>query len=475
MPTIQITRRQVLRGAGGTSLALPFLPSLVPRKAYGVELIANFPRNFAAFATVHGGVTNENFQPPARLLTERTEIYPGHEVRYGQLAPGGSQLSPVLKAAALTPALAKKVNVLWGFDVPFYIGHHSGGHLGNLLRSDQGPKHLRPFVTVDQFLAYSPSFYKDLSGVRARSLNTGSGGFGCDISYTYSNPSARTGVQGNGRQGVGSLFSSLFSGGTPKPTGEPPRKSIVDGLVATYKALRTSNRRLSPQDRARLDDHVARLDELERKLGATATVKCEARQPGGQGWAATNDLIAMAFSCGVSRLATVSLSGPDHNAAHSHNQGALIPWNQRDFETAFVDLAKKLDAIEIAPGKTLLDHTLVQWTNEAGPTTHDAQEMTVVTAGGAGGFFKTGLYVDFRSKNPQAHLKPFGGAQRQFLGLQYRHWLANVLLAMGSTPTEFEVDGKPGYGDAHMNGSYAPAVAAGVIRDASKPLPIITG
>ena len=34
---IDITRRQLLRGAGGATLALPFLPSLLAETAYGAD------------------------------------------------------------------------------------------------------------------------------------------------------------------------------------------------------------------------------------------------------------------------------------------------------------------------------------------------------------------------------------------------------------------------------------------------------
>jgi len=475
MKTVRLSRRQMLRGAGGISLGLPLLPSVLPSKAFG-NVKVEVPPSFAAFATVHGGVRESNFQPASSLLTERQDLYPGHQIRWGELKVNGNKISEVLRGDGLTPELVKKINVLWGFDLPFYMGHHSGGHLGNYVDSDQGPKGLPQWVTADQFLAYSPKFYKDSDGVRVRSMHYGRGGFQTGITHTYANPSARTGVQRTRQQGIGAMFSQMFAGGVPdnKPEPAEQRAPIVDGILDSYKRLRNGNRRLSADDRERLDDHIGRLDELERTLTAKPDIACEANAPRGESIRAGNDLVALAFACGVSRVATVSMSGPDHNAAHAHNQGVLVPWNQRDFDGGFLDLVKKLDAIEVAPGQTLLDSSLVQWTNEAGHKTHNAQAMTVVAAGSANGFFKTGMYVDYRSKSNNAHLRPFGGAQGEFLGLQNRQWLANILLAMGQDPSDFEKNGQPGYGDAHMHASYRPAVAAGVISDASKPLPVIT-
>jgi len=465
----------MLRGSGGIAVGLPLLPSLLPGKAYGSGLRFEVPPSFAAFATVHGGVRESNFQPSASLLTDKKDIYTGHEIRWGELKVVNNRISEVLRGAALTPALVKKMNVLWGFDLPFYMGHHSGGHLGNFVDSDQGPKGLPPWVSVDQFLAYSPKFYGPSDPVRLRSMTSGRGGFQTGISHTYRNPAARTGVQGTRKQGIGEMFRTLFSGGVPEQSKPQERRApIVDGILDSYKRLRVSNRRLSANDRVRLDDHIGRLDELERTLTAKPEISCEANQPRGESLGAGNDLIAMAFACGVSRVATVSLSGPDHNAAHAHNQGVLVPWNQRDFEGAFLNLASKLDAIEVAPGQTLLDSSLVQWTNGAGHRTHAAQAMTIVTAGSANGYFNTGLYVDYRSKSNKARLRLLGGIQPEKLGLLQRQWLSNVLLSMGHVPEDFEKNGKPGYGDDHVRDTYPSAVAPGVMQDASKPLPVIT-
>ena len=37
-----------------------------------------------------------------------------------------------------------KMTVMRGFDIPFYIGHHTGGHLGNFARKDHGSPSISP-------------------------------------------------------------------------------------------------------------------------------------------------------------------------------------------------------------------------------------------------------------------------------------------------------------------------------------------
>src|SRR6185295_12741889 len=111
-----LSRRQLLRGAGGFTLALPFLPSLLTATE---ARAAGAPRkNFVQFTTSHGGIWPVNMYPSNSTLTDSLS-YAGRTVKRGALAlqPGASagtvQLSRVLSAPStlLTPRLASKINV----------------------------------------------------------------------------------------------------------------------------------------------------------------------------------------------------------------------------------------------------------------------------------------------------------------------------------------------------------------------------
>jgi len=484
MKAVRIDRRQVLRGAGGFTLALPFLPSLFPRRADGAELVAGRGPNFAAMTTVHGAVLPQGMYPGAGTLTQSTDFLPGHTIKHGPLQ--GTALSPVLTSSSLTPKLVSKMNVLRGFDFPYYIGHHNGGHLGNYVRSDQGPKNMASFATIDQFMANSQSFYKDLGGVRLRSMVTGRGGMGGAPSFAYANPQAQSGAVNNipPSSDAGAMFKTLFSGSTASPTPVASRKPVVDRVLQNYRELAKGNRRISVDDRARLDAHVTHLAEMERRLSVSRPMSAQCgnlKAPGGD-YQGMNDVIAFAFACGTSRVATISLPAAAFavNAGNWHqgvahqagsNQPKLTQALQRSFDLVFVDLMKKLEALEVAPGVTALDLTLLQWTQEAGWITHEAQDMPIITAGSANGFFKTGMFVDYRSTRK---MKMFGTPQQQNLGLMHRQWLATALQAMGVPPSEFEKNGKPGYGDPLMSGNFVAAVPAQIHQNASKPVPVIT-
>jgi hypothetical protein len=512
MKTYSVSRRQVLRGAGGVSLGLPLLPSLFPRRADGAEPSLTGDKFFVAAATQHGAIGESSMYPAASALTQSKEINPGHMAKYGPLTSrieGNDRVvSGVLRAPSskFPEKLVAKMNVMRGFDFPYYIGHHTGGHLGNFVRSDQGPQNLIPFATIDQFMAWSPKFYKTTAGIKQRSIVTGQNFAG--MSFGYANPANQSGgiekVEVDGSSN--SLFDRLVAGVGTKPVtpSAPPRKLIVDHVLENYRSLKTGNRRLSKDDKVRLDNHLGRLDELNRRLSTTnvmamnascADYKKPAAAPGGnmespsvatKYFNVLNEVVSMAFACGTSRVATMYISSPFYDYTGSWHQDTAHQWEKPDaqmrlvgalrnaFEGAIVDLAARLDSIEIAPGVTILDQSLYQWTQESGWSTHDAQDMPIVTFGKAGGYFKTGQYVDFRNTgSANAHLDIFG-RQKQLTGLWHRQWLATALQSMGIPPADFEKGGKTGYGDPTWAAAYDKAVHPNVINRASDPIQIIT-
>ena len=477
---IDVTRRQFLLGLGGATLALPVLPSLLTRTAYGAEpTYTRRPRLFWV-TTDHGAAFESSMFPNAAQLTSTADIFSDHPYKFGKLTGSTNgtarSLSAVLSADSgrFSEALIAKMNVLYGLDVPFYIAHNTGLHLGNYARNDGNGSdgkavQDKPRPTIDQLLAWSSSFYPDLSSIRERAMVIGSQA----VSWNYSKPSDQTGNIENVRGTSSSLdlFKRIFVAPT---TTTPTRAPVVDKVLASYKNLRNSNRRLSAADRQRLDDHIDRIAELERKLGSGSSNSCgsitapkeDANKFRGNDptsaakWGqAFNDVVAAAFMCGTSRIgvmsygsteAFVSYSGDWHqDVAHQWQnadpQKQLVTSYQRFFETVFLDLAAKLD-VEEAPGMTYLDNSLLVWSQESGMETHGTVSVPVVTFGSAAGFFKTGQYIDYRRTNAGGAKFDPGAGGTQYCGLLYNQWLATALQAMGAKPAEFERWGHKGYG-----------------------------
>lgn len=480
MSKTTISRRQVLKGAGGFVLGLPLLPSLLSREALAAD--TPFKPRFVALATQHGGIWEQNMYPEFSTLT-RKQMFGGHEARAGQLvravADGRARISHVLSADAskLTAALVAKMNVIRGVDIPFYIAHHTGGHLGNYARNDGNGGDGKvvqesPMPTIDQIMAWSDAFYPDLAGVRERSMVIGNG----RMSYNYSNPGMKTGDIQDIAATTSSLqlFNRIFM---PNEGPETMRTPIADRVLENYNRLRQSNKRLSAEDRRRLEEHVERIDELQRRLNTRVSCsdvqipskdsRTVRNQPDyrikpesmSEFWQLHNDVIVTAFTCGTSRIATMNCgdtfsmySGDWHqeiahqaNLADGNAQRTIADAHQRFFEQVYLDLISKLNAVEEAPGVTLLDNTLVKWTQESGIATHNSYSIPIITAGSACGKLQTGQYVDYRNLGKQ---KTYGENpnMKDHPGLIYNQWLGNVLDVMGVPKAEYERGGRGGYG-----------------------------
>jgi len=520
MIVVNRSRRQFLVGTGGFTLALPFLPSLFANTAEAQAYTAK-PR-FVGMATHHGGAWGRHMFPAEALLTESSQLYSDHQIKKGTLkatASGGrSSLCTVLSgpSALLSDKMVAKMNVLRGLDVAFYLSHNTGGHLGNYARSDRESaegdytsKVGGHMPTIDQVMAYSSSFYKDLSTIRQRSLNIGTDG-GRSISWGYSNPTAKTGNV----QPVPSvnsslqLFNSVFVAPVTTTTPVNPRTPVVDRVMESYRRLQAGAfgdaTRLSAADKRRLDDHMTRLSELERRVNVTASATCGSitkpskdaqRNMRENDVAATinfyklfNDVIVAGFICGTSRIATIysdqlwsSFAGDWHQdvahqckAADGVKQKVVCDAYQLFFENCFLDLVNKLD-VEEANGKTYLDNSLVQWSQESGPSTHEAISTPIITAGSAAGYFNTGVYADYRRKNAPSlgHLDEVPWQDLQ-VGVLYNRWLATVLQSMGVPPSEFERNGKRGYGSTFTDTYYGKNLwPQRLFDDASTVLPFL--
>lgn len=494
MKNAKLNRRLFLRGAAGFTLALPVLPSLLEDEA---EAAPTGVRRFVAFGTPHGGVWPQNMYPTDPQGPE-TMTYGGHPIRRSDLPMtannGRNIISPVLSAASdvLTEQIRSKLNLVRGLDVTFYLAHHRGGHLGNYAENDgngmdgQALTQHRP--TIDQIMAWSDNFYPNLSTILERSLVIGRPG----MSANWSNPGSQSGVVQNITPESNSLvlFNRIF---VPDDDPMETRPPIVDRVIDDYHRLRQGNRRLSAEDRRRLDDHLDRLDELQRKLNVAVscgdipvpTVSSNEVQnqanpafhlnasAQAQYWSLLNDVIVAAFICDTSRIASI-LAGTYHSdydgdwhqeIAHQSElptwpfpntplpdnggpspQSYTVQHHQRFFEDVFLDLVGKLDAVPDGDG-TLLDRTLVQWTQESGSRTHDPIELPIVTAGSGDEYFRTGQYVDYRNLNSPAHNANGDNAVDSHTGLVYNQWLGTVCTAMGLDKNEYESGQYGGYGE----------------------------
>ena len=279
-------------------------------------------------------------------------------------------------------------------------------------------------------------------------------------------------------------------------------------------------RRLSSNDKARLNDHMDMVADLARRFDAAPKgytskaggAECDPQSGNTGNTKNTNDMyspkyvdlkqwhqdfnavMAAAIACGASRVGTVSVGNTFHQSpsytvdweqwhqpiAHravytpdrwsregdgtEHPQETLVTAKNNFYRETYVDLISRLDGIDAGDGSSLLDKGMVMWVQESGPYTHYADSLPVITAGSVGGYFNTGHYFDLR--NRQSATLPGDSEGNSALhsqrrpGILYNQWLSNILQSMGMSPGEFWRDhpqGWAGYGCAETQlGAYYP-------------------
>lgn len=491
---LKMKRRQFLLGSGGFVVAIPTLSSLFAREARAQLMMPQ--KRFVGMLTDHGGVFPRHMYPddPANMTTNQlygpTSAIPAHITRWGALSArrenGQAIISECLTAPsdALPDSLLAKINVVAGLDITTYIGHNRASILGNYGANDQGESlHGMQMMTIDQVIANQDGF--NLAPVKEQSLHFAqSYGDGSNVRFSASAQLDDAGtpvpVQADNDPRV--LWQRLFADQMPPG---PQRPLVVDRVYEHYRRVTTGAfgdaARLSTADRQRLENHMTRLLELERKLAVRVDCDLVTEPPylddAVERLRVANDLIAAALICGASNIAVISAAGSrlsvdqGWNNWHeqiAHNGGGSFDQHDpnfqrinyraqgRFFSEVFLDLARKLD-VEESDGTTVLDNSFLMWGQESGDVTHDNISIPVVTAGSAAGFFHTGRFIDFRNRDQQIWVSPQKPDRRP--GILYNQWLGNVLQSMGVAPATYHSELQRVQPDEFANGTRGFGVA----------------
>jgi len=504
-----VSRRVFLRGAGGALLAMPLLQSLLPKaavaqgvtapkrfivfKSFSTQLIKQWYPSFSGNGyalknSKYGGSKADG----TTLLTQK--LVNGMPYTWAPLrdleTPNG--VSGIL-GPKLNPFL-DKLTLIRGLDFLPSVNHNFGGLLGNFSSCTNATPcdadSLMDVPTIDQVLAYSPKFYQGTPGQRFLHVSQG-----VVDSMSYSDGGQGGQVeQLKARTNPRDVFNDLFAGVTTPQGGgmtEPsPDALLVDKVIGQYRSLKASPR-LSAEDRLKVEQHVNLLAEVEARLSSTNTLSCtKPAEPGAldnnsgtdpgdiqQKWDLFLDLIVAAIACDRTRVVTIGVHkalgpGPDPGSAalagHYHSEdasggtwhglahdfgnenarrmlGGINGWIANEL---FAKLLGKLDVNE-SGDSTLLDNSLVYWGNELG-FNHIAYSVPCVLAGGAGGFIKTGRYLDYIDWDGNAYFSQEDG--NVIKGIPHNRFLVTALQAMGLAPGDYERGGQPGYGSTSTSG-----------------------
>ncbi len=419
-PRHYLPRRTFLRGAlatGAVTLGLPVLDAMLDTNgalADGTPL----PSIFGVFFWANG-------LPWHNKHTQSALPDPGFDpnVFIDQWTP--DQVGPgYAPSYLLSPLQAHNVNVITGLEpkTDWVTGGETDGHMRGFmvaLTSDRvNPKgfyHNSHTLTseresIDQFVSKNSAFYA--TGVpRYRSLVVGVSKarfhqYGHWNSISYNGPNSLNPEI----MDPGQLYDVLFA-----PPGDVAtmtrRAKLLDAVMGDYNSLRP---KLGKGDQARLDAHLDHLDEVQRRLElSTKTCEGPGQPPGSstdlvQQTSTMADLLALGLKCGITRVFSFMLTSPAtthlfsnianvvndmHTTCHAGQWQAVrdITYYQMQCFSLLLD---KLAAVEVAPGVSALDASVIFGTSEYGEGwKHGVQEMPVLIAGGGYGKLKKGVHV----------------------------------------------------------------------------------
>lgn len=411
------SRRTVLRGLLGgaaVSVALPALESLAPRRAYAAGDV--FPVRYVQFFWGNGIL-------PERWIPATT----------GADYALSDQLQPLAEVQA-------DVTVISGFEVKVAnrIAHLSGpsGLLSGVGGVGEGDDHTFGAPSLDQRIA------AELGGLTAyRSLELGVQPGAKGLSYT--GPSTRNPPISEPIAAFERLFGPSFRAPGESGVIDPRlalRRSVLDAVTADAADLA---RRVGAADRARLDQHLSGVRDLEQRIARLSDdppdfAACVRPEPppgvpdvDGRPQMAERarimaDLLALSLACDLTRVASIWYSDPLSDVlypgatAGHHQLTHDEPGDQPQVHqivlaamTAFADLVRALKAVPEGEG-TLLDHlALLGTTDVSYGRTHQIDEFPILLAGGADGRLVHGQHVrsataDNASRVPLTLLRAVG-------------------------------------------------------------------
>ncbi|MCP4804029.1 MAG: DUF1552 domain-containing protein [Proteobacteria bacterium] len=430
-----LSRRAVLRGLlGGTaiSLALPPLEAMFNATGTAYACDGILPVRFGVFFWGNGNVPDfwtpdaegadyelSSTLAPLAAVKERFSVLTGLSVQHQNLYPHGSGMAGVMTG--------------WSLDNDEAVQAPS---IDQLIAAEIGGE------TLYRSLQTSPS---NASGV------------------SWNGPNSQNPPEGDPYALYERLFGETFREPGEEVEVDPAlglRRSILDGVLDDLSALESQ---VGAEDKARLDQHMTGVRELEQRLARLEEdppnlEACErAIEPTGSfddiegrpRISAKNrvmaDMLTMALACDQTRVFGHYFSDPvsdalypEASAGHhdlTHNESGDQPEVQAITTLIMDELAYFIAALDAVPegDGTLLDNMTMMATSEVSlGQTHSIDEIPLILAGGACDTLQMGV-----------HLRSVGGANFSKLGL-------SLIRAMGIPATSW--GGEEGLAEDGLSG-----------------------
>jgi hypothetical protein len=394
-----ISRRAILRGAG-VAMGLPWLESL---NAYAENAgAASYPKRFAVLF-MGNGVNEDHWSSEGS----------GAEMK----------LSKTLEVLA---PIKNKINVVHGLFQKRATG--MGIHpaqTGCLLSGAQIQKGaiIHNGITVDQVIANKIGQDTPQSSLVLACEQPMTGYHETNFSLAYS---SHVSWQSADSPVPTEVYPSLAWDSLFENRGSLRNMSVLDRVMDDANAL---GRQISSTDKAKLDEYLTSVREVEKRVDGMRKSKEKAEEAGkGKAIPVAHmerpanglpedvrdharlmcDIIAIAFQTDKTRVASLLLCRDlsamyypflevreGHHAASHNNLSEGYERISRFHLSQLGYLAQKLDAMPEGDG-TVLDHSCLMWINNMMVgRKHDNSKLPLVLAGGLGGTLKTGRTLDY--------------------------------------------------------------------------------
>src|SRR5688572_3583020 len=402
-----LSRRTVLKGMG-TTLALPFLESMVPAFQVLAQSAARPPLRFGAVYFPNGApmAGSNNYWMPA--------------------APGELEITPILKPLEAFKNQMTVVGNLSRAGGKTVTDHavSSAGWLSGAVAKQTEAEDIRLGVTIDQVLARQIGQDTPFPSLELATEDFSGYVGGCVPGYscTYMNTISWAGetsplpMEINPRVAFERMFGRAADG-NQRLERMRENRSILDSVAGEARQLQ---RRLGSQDRARLDEYLGTVREIERRIEKTearsASSVTAVTAPAGvpetfeEHAAVMFDLLAVAYQADLTRVFTFmmareasqrtypALNIPETHHDVSHHGGqpdkmALHAKIDTHFASLFAAFVEKLRTSPDGDG-SVLDHSLIVFgAGMSDGQAHSAYPLPLATVGGANGGLKGNRFV----------------------------------------------------------------------------------
>lgn len=464
------SRRQFLVGSGKSLLMLPILPSLLPREALAQSAVA--PKRMMLFWFDHNNLSN--LWPQRSAATTAIGSSGMRETLLRNMGAATS-ISPTFSNALYDSLKTRDlITILRGFDtaVAYGPGHGNFTLASGMDRNSEGN-----YPTMDTIIEASRAVYPNSTSINVRkALRVNFNDLTIFYQKVGNSIQALPDYQGSEIQ---TFYNDVFAAltcGTVQPVDQTNqlKSNILNRVHESFTSFK-NNRRISADDRARLDQHMGFLSDLQRSYASIVPPPAQGdycvkpSAPGNVGGDPSvyvgvyMDLLAAAFKNNLSKFGTMYFEAHDprwmpglningnvmHEAMHgdfgaTYQINSYQNWWRYNMNLIASRFLTHLDTEEGSTGRTYLDNMVTGMVcaggihntgNDGGHAGLDSQQILIGSMGGA---MRAGRYMSMPSS---------GG-----LNLPYNCFLLTLLNLMGVPSSEYASATADGNGFGYYSG-----------------------